>query len=625
MSAESPHGDVSDFRVWAPAAERLVLLADGHRLPMQPENTQRENRTLVQDKGHRDGRRVEDVRNRDDDGWWVLAEPLPVDLTGSETSRGIDYGYLIDDDPTPVPDPRSRRQPDGVHGLSQTFDPDAYSWSDHLWTGRQLAGAVVYELHIGTFTPAGTLLSAIDRLDHLVRLGVDFVELLPVNAFNGTDNWGYDGVLWYAVHEPYGGPRAYQELVDACHQRGLGVIQDVVYNHLGPSGNYLPRFGPYLKTGQGNAWGDAVNLDGEDSDEVRAYIIDNAVMWLRDYHVDGLRLDAVHALLDTRAVHILEELSIEVEALSTFLSRPLSLIAESDLNDPRLITSREGGGYGLTAQWSDDFHHALYVSLTGDASGYYADFDTLEALGKVYENGFFHDGTKSSFRGRSHGMRIDTLRTPSWRLVVCSEDHDQIGNRADGHRLSTMLDPAQLGIAAVLTLLSPFTPMIFMGEEWGASTPWQFFTSHPEPELAQSVAEGRLAEFKQMDWDAAAVPDPQAPETFTGSKLNWQQVTSAPHLELLALYTQLLELRHTYPDVVDPRFDRATATSSDEERWLLVERGTIAIAVNFGTERVNVELSAPGEQLLEVGSGDVTDRCVRLTGHSASVIKLAVD
>ncbi|HEY5785072.1 MAG TPA: alpha-amylase family glycosyl hydrolase, partial [Microlunatus sp.] len=371
------------FALWAPTAEQVELL-------------------LVDPAGGTDRRLPMET---DGDGFW---RPVGGEAEPS-ADHPLDYGYLIDGGEVVLPDPRARRAPHGVHGLSRTFDPDAHRWSDQLWTGRQLPGGIVYELHVGTFTAEGTLLSAIDRLDHLVELGVTLVELMPVNAFNGSHGWGYDGVLWCAVQEEYGGPAAYQTFVDSCHRRGLGVIQDVVYNHLGPSGNYLPEFGPYIADGPSNTWGETLNLDGEDSDEVRRYIIDNALMWLREYHVDGLRLDAVHALSDTRATHLLEELAIEVATLSAFLNRPLSLIAESDLNNPRLITTRDGGGYGLTGQWSDDFHHALYVSLTGDTTGYYADFDSLDALGKVFENGFFHDGTHSSFRGRAHGHKIDTL------------------------------------------------------------------------------------------------------------------------------------------------------------------------------------------------------------------------
>jgi maltooligosyltrehalose trehalohydrolase len=547
----------------------------------------------------------------DEEGWWRPTEPLPQIGVGE-----FDYGYQLNGDGPVLPDPRSRRQPDGVHGWSRTFDPDHFAWTDESWTGRQLAGGVIYELHVGTFTREGTLVAAIERLDHLVRLGIDFVELMPVNAFNGPHNWGYDGVLWYAVHEPYGGPLAYQQFVDACHARGLGVIQDVVYNHLGPSGNYLSQFGPYLSTGAANTWGSSLNLDDENSDEVRSYIIDNALMFLTDYHVDGLRLDAVHALHDSRAVHILEEMNIEVSARSAFLGRPLPLIAESDLNDPRLITAREAGGYGLTAQWSDDFHHALYVSLTGDTSGYYADFDSLEALGKVFTDGFFHTGTRSSFRQRSHGHPIDTFRTPTWRLVVYSDNHDQIGNRAAGERLSAKISPAQQGLAALVTLLSPFTPMIFMGEEWGATTPWQFFSSHPEPELADAIRKGRLAEFAQMDWDLSTVPDPLDPETFAASKLDWSEPSQPQQAELLGLTTRLLEIRRTYPDFTDPRFDAGRA-EYDDAGWLLLERGAMTIVVNFADRPAEVTVERELSPVFTLGEAAVTDGRVRLGGYSA--------
>ncbi len=369
---------------------------------------------------------------------------------------------------------------------------------------------MVYELHVGTFTPGGTLDSAIERLDHLVDLGVDLVEVMPVNAFNGTHNWGYDGVAWFAVAEPYGGPDAYRRFVDACHARGLGVVQDVVHNHLGPSGNYLPLFGPYLKAGR-NTWGDLVNLDGEGSAEVRRYILDNVRMWFEDFHVDALRLDAVHALSDTSEVHLLEEMAIETAALSAHLRRPLTLIAESDLNDTTLVTPREAGGRGLDAQWSDDFHHAVHVALTGETTGYYADFEPLEALAKVCEKGFFHDGTFSSFRDRDHGRPVDTAHMPTWRLVVANQNHDQVGNRARGDRPAEHLDDDQVACAALLTLAGPFTPMLFMGEEWAASSPFAFFTSHPEPELGKATADGRIAEFEQMGWDPDEVPRPAGP------------------------------------------------------------------------------------------------------------------
>jgi maltooligosyltrehalose trehalohydrolase len=566
------------FEVWAPNATKVKLLLDGVRHRMTATG----------------------------DGWFAAASGL----------TGSDYGYVLDDDQHPLPDPRSRRQPVSVHELSRVFDPAKFTWTDSAWTGRQLAGGVVYELHLGTFTRKGTLDSAIKRLDHLVSLGVDFVELLPVNGFNGAHNWGYDGVLWYTVDETYGGPEAYQRFVDACHARGLGVIQDVVYNHLGPSGNYLPRFGPYLRSDSANTWGDTVNLG---SPEVREYILENAAMWLRDYHVDGLRLDAVHALVDDSPVHILQELAERTDALSAFLGRPLTLIAESDLNDPTLVTPREGGGYGIHAQWSDDFHHALHVALTGETTGYYADFEHLDSLAKVVTRGFYHDGTFSSFRGRDHGSPIDTDHMPAWRLVVADQNHDQVGNRATGDRLSATLDEGQLAIAAVMIMAGPFTPMLFMGEEWGASTPWQFFTAHPEPELGRATAEGRIAEFERMGWDPASVPDPQAPSTFTDSKLDWTELEGGAHARLLELYRALGALRRTVPDLTDPRLTRTTCDFSDEDRWFALHRGSTTVALNFAD--FPVVLPFGGTLLLGTHANVAASSSeVLLAGHSAAII-----
>lgn len=555
---------------------------------------------------------------RQDDGWWVPAEAPP--------SVEVDYGFRVDGE-GPFPDPRSRRQPGGVHELSRTFRPGDHPWQDTSWTGRQLAGSTIYELHIGTFTPEGTFDAAAAKLDHLASIGVDFVEILPVNAFNGTHNWGYDGVLWYAVHEGYGGPAGYQRFVDACHAAGIGVVQDVVYNHLGPSGNYLPMYGPYLSDAEGNTWGASVNLDGEGSDEVRRFILDNVLMWFRDYHVDALRLDAVHALTDHRAIHILEEMAGEVAALSAFVGRPLTLIAESDLNDPRLITPREAGGYGLDAQWSDDFHHGLHVALTGETAGYYADFEPLSALAKVLTRGFFHDGTYSSFRGRRHGRPVDLERMPTWRLVVGSQNHDQIGNRATGDRLSAQLDLGQLAIAAAVTLLGPFTPMLFMGEEWGARTPWQFFTSHPEPELGQATATGRIAEFSRMGWDPAVVPDPQDPATFERSHLDWSELEAPDHARLLALYRDLARLRRSHPEFTEPRFTRIGVTVDEEQRWLSLRRGSMEVAINFADEP-RLVLGEGGAALLSFApDGDAilaSDAAgLRLAPHSVAVLRRA--
>jgi maltooligosyltrehalose trehalohydrolase len=546
--------------------------------------------------------------------WWVPDGDVPDLAEG-----GVDYGYLIDDADSPRPDPRSRRQPAGVHQRSQTYDPAAFGWTDDAWTGRQLPGSVFYELHVGTFTSEGTLDAAIGKLDHLRSIGVDLVEVMPVNAFNGAHNWGYDGVDWFAVHETYGGPPAYQRFVDACHDAGLGVVQDVVYNHLGPSGNYLPLFGPYLKEGR-NTWGDLVNLDGEGSAEVRRFILDNVRMWFADYHVDALRLDAVHALSDASPLHIQEEMAMETAALSAHLGRPLTLIAESDLNDTRMVTPREGGGYGLDAQWSDDFHHALHVALTGETSGYYADFAPLSALAKVCERGFFHDGTWSSFRGRDHGVPVDTARMPTWRLVVCSQNHDQIGNRARGDRLAEHLDDDQLACAAMLTLCAPFTPMLFMGEEWAASTPFQFFTSHPEPDLGRATAQGRLEEFEQMGWDAAEVPDPQDPATFERSKLDWSELGRGRHALLLDTYHRLAELRRTVPALADPSFVGLVATADEQTRVFQLARGGLLIAVNFGTE--TAATPASGEILFTTPTrATLADGVLTLPPHAGALLR----
>ncbi len=548
------------------------------------------------------------------DHWWTPVEPVPAD-----EADGPAYGYLLDDDPDPRPDPRSRRQPDGVHGLSRR-DTTAYEWGDASWTGRQLAGSVVYELHVGTFTPDGTLDSAIDRLDHLRDLGVDLVEVMPVNAFNGTHNWGYDGVAWFAVAEPYGGPEAYRRFVDACHARGLGVVQDVVHNHLGPSGNYLPLFGPYLKDGR-NTWGDLVNLDGEGSAEVRRYVLDNVRMWFEDFHVDALRLDAVHALSDTSEVHLLEEMAIETAALSAHLRRPLTLIAESDLNDTTLVRPREAGGHGLDAQWSDDFHHAVHVALSGETTGYYADFEPLEALAKVCEKGFFHDGTHSSFRGRDHGAPVDTAHMPTWRLVVANQNHDQVGNRARGDRLAEHLDDDQLACAALLTLAGPFTPMLFMGEEWAASTPFAFFTSHPEPELGTATAEGRIAEFEKMGWDPAEVPDPQDPETFRSSRLDWDELSHGRHTVVLDCYRRLGRLRRELPQLTDPSFGSVSCTVGG--RVFTMRRGDLLVVVNTGDQPAAVDVGGcEGEVLFATPAGaDVRDGVLRLPAHAGALLR----
>ncbi|MDT5298294.1 MAG: maltooligosyltrehalose trehalohydrolase [Mycobacterium sp.] len=571
-----------EFAVWAPIPDRVRLDVDGTLYPMA----------------------------RSDDGWWR------ADVDARPDAR---YGFVLDDDPTVLPDPRSPRQPDGVHERSQLWDASAATWTDAAWHGRSIEGAVLYELHVGTFTAAGTFDSAIDKLDYLVDLGVDFVELMPVNAFGGTHGWGYDGVLWYAVHEPYGGPDGLVRFVDACHDRGLGVLLDAVFNHLGPSGNYLPRFGPYMSSGS-NPWGESINIAEAGSDEVRTYVIECALRWMRDFHADGLRLDAVHALVDTTAVHILEELSGETDSLAARLDRPLSLIAESDRNDPRFITPRDRGGLGLTAQWDDDIHHAIHTAVSGERQGYYSDFGSLDVLATTLKHGYFHAGTYSSFRHRRHGRPLDTATIPATRLLAYTLTHDQVGNRAIGDRPSQNLDFGQLAVKAALVLGSPYTAMLFMGEEWGASSPFQFFSSHPEPELARATAEGRKAEFAEHGWDADEVPDPQDPLTFERSKLAWDEIGAGEHARLREVYRGLIALRRDEPDFADPWLDHLGVDYDEDQRWIVLRRGAFAVACNLGTEPVSVPVS--GEVALASDEPAVGAESTRLGGHSFAILRV---
>lgn len=570
-----------DFAVWAPRPEQVRLDVDGTLHPM----------------------------TRTQDGWWRAVVDAAPDAR---------YGFVLDDDPTVIPDPRSARQPEGVHERSQLWSPSQDAWTDAGWQGRSIEGGVIYELHIGTFTPGGTFDSAIDKLDYLVDLGVDFVEVMPVNAFSGTHGWGYDGVLWYAVHEAYGGPDGLVRFVDACHNRGLGVLIDAVFNHLGPSGNYLPKFGPYMSSGS-NPWGESINISDAGSDEVRRYIIDCALRWMRDFHADGLRLDAVHALVDTTAVHILEELSAETDSLAHEVGRPLSLVAESDMNDPRLITPRDQGGLGMTAQWDDDIHHAIHSAVSGERQGYYGDFGTLATLAETLRHGYFHAGTYSSFRGRRHGRPLDTATIPATRLLAYTLTHDQVGNRAIGDRPSQNLTVGQQAIKAALALGSPYTAMLFMGEEWASSSPFQFFSSHPEPELARATAEGRKKEFADHGWDADEIPDPQDPETFTRSKLKWDETADGEHAQLLEFYRALIALRRNEPDMADPWLDNLGVDYDEEQRWFVMRRGALAIACNLGTQAADVPVT--GEVVLAWGEPAAGKQTTRIDGHSVAVLR----
>ncbi|HEY3036211.1 MAG TPA: malto-oligosyltrehalose trehalohydrolase, partial [Streptosporangiaceae bacterium] len=529
-------------------------------------------------------------------GWWQAELPA--------AGHDVDYAFRLDGG-EPLPDPRSPRQPFGSQGVSRTYDHSAFRWTDRGWRGGPLHGSVIYELHIGTFTPEGTFDAAAGRLDHLRDLGVDTVELMPVAAFPGRHGWGYDGINLWAVHEPYGGPDGLKRFVDACHARRLAVFLDVVYNHVGV-GNRLAAFGPYFTDAHVTPWGPAVNLDQPGSDEVRDFLIGNALMWLRDYHLDGLRLDAVHALEDRRALHFLEELAAEVQALAALLNRELVLIAESDANDPRLVTSREAGGYGLAAQWSDDFHHAVHAAVTGERQGYYADFGSLAALAKTLTRVFFHDGVWSAFRGRTHGRQVDVFRVPAHRFLGYLQDHDQVGNRAAGDRISAAVPSDLVKVGAGLVLTAPYTPMLFMGEEWGASTPWQYFTDHTDPGLARAVTAGRRAEFADFGWGAADVPDPQDEATFLRSKLDWSELERGCHAELLQWYRELIALRRARPELTDPRLGRVHVDYDEAERWLVVRRGRLRVVANLGPRSQPVPLDRPAAAVLAASAPEVT-------------------
>lgn len=556
-------------------------------------------------------------------GWWVpAADPAEalaaavhaVDARSDEDPAALTdpgYGYRVDG-AAPIPDPRSRRQPDTVHGPSRRDAAAAdFPWTDAAWRGPAgveadpsapqgggLRGAVLYELHVGTFTAEGTLDAAVARLPHLVELGVTHVELLPVNAFDGPRNWGYDGVAWYAVDESYGGPEAYRRFVDAAHAAGLGVVQDVVYNHLGPAGNYLPVLGPYLSTGD-TGWGEGLNLDGPDSDAVRHHILDNVRMWLEDLHVDGLRLDAVHALRDTRATHVLEEMAAIADEVAARTGRPVPLMAESDLNDPRLVLPRGTGGLGLAAAWNDDVHHALHVAVTGEAYGYYADFAPLEALAKVMERTYLHDGTRSTFRGRDHGRPVPE-DVPAHAWIVSIQNHDQVGNRAAGDRTAATLSEGALAAAAALLLTGPNTPMLFMGEEFAAATPWPFFTSFPDEALGEAVRQGRRREFAAHGWDPAVVPDPQDPATRDSAVLDWTEPGQGRGARVLETYRRLISLRRTLPPLTDPRRSLTRVWVDPELRHVRLERGSAADGATSERTGAVTLLAALGAEPLPV-------------------------
>jgi maltooligosyltrehalose trehalohydrolase len=473
---------------------------------------------------------------------------------------GTTYRYRLHRDgraPVDRADPASRHQPGGLHGPSAVDDPHAFTWTDQGWRNPPLRDHVIYELHVGTFTPAGTFHAIIERLDDLRDLGVTAIELMPVWQFPGTRNWGYDGVLPYAVQDSYGGPAGLRRLVDAAHAAGLAVILDVVYNHYGPEGNHLRDFGPYFTDRYDTPWGDAVNVDDAGSDGVRRFITDNAVRWVTDFHLDGLRLDAVHAVTDRSAVHWLEELADRVHATADRLGRRVLLIAESDLQDPRLVRPTTVGGYGLDAQWLDDVHHAIRVAVSGDQAGYYADFTGLADLARAARDRYVLAGRFSRYRGHTVGRPASDV--PYERFVVCTQNHDQVGNRMLGERLDALVGAEQATLAAAAVLLSPFTPMLWMGEEYAEPAPFQYFVSHTEPELVEAVRTGRREEFAAFAWQGEA-PDPQSTETFQRSQLDWARRGRPRHATRLALYRELIRLRRTVPAIAGRQAGPQVAT-----------------------------------------------------------------
>ncbi len=549
------------FEVWAPFATHMAIRVGGAGHPMQGPN---------------------------DQGSWL------IELNNA--GPGTDYGFVIDDGNACYPDPRSLWQPNGVSGLSRVYDHNTFQWTDTAFHPPPLPAAVIYELHIGTFTPRGTLDAAIEKLDHLVELGVTHVELMPVASFEGEYGWGYDGVALFAVHEPYGGPDALKRFVNEAHTRGLAVLLDVVYNHFGPVGNYASKFGPYLTKSHRTLWGGAVNLEEARAHQVRRFFCDNAIMWMRDFHIDGLRLDAVHAFIDRSAVHFLEQLADETAALANVLERRLVLIAESNLNDPRIVTRCESGGLGIDAEWNDDFHHALFAVLDpGPRMGYYIDFGSLRQLAKSLEKTFVYDGIYSRYRRRSHGRSAAHLS--QHRFLGYIQNHDQVGNRAIGDRIAQIAGLDRAKIAAAFVLLGPFVPMLFQGEEWAASSPFQYFADHKDPDMARSVSEGRRKEFAAFGWDPDSIPDPARRETLERSKLNWSEIPGPEHAEMLDWCRRLIRLRRSTPALNNGEPGNTSVSFDEADKWICMERGDMRVICNLGKSGCNFPLRE-GDRLL---------------------------
>ena len=553
------------FRVWAPSCRTVEVKVAGPPERLFP-------------------------MKKDDQGYWEATVP--------DVGPGARYWYRLDGE-RDRSDPASRHQPEGVHGPSEVVDHRAFRWKDRAWKGLPLRKYVIYELHTGTFTPEGTFDALIPRIEALRDLGVTAVELMPVSAFPGSRNWGYDGVYPFAVQSSYGGPEGLKRVVDACHAKGLAVILDVVYNHLGPEGNYLGEYGPYFTDRYRTPWGPAINYDGPYSNEVRNYVVENARSWYRDYHIDALRLDAIHGIFDFSARHILQEIGEAVHDLAKNGRRHLHVMPESDLNDVRIISPIEQGGYGLDAQWNDDFHHALRTLLTGEQRGYYEDFGRIDDLVTSYGEGFVYSGRYSVHRRRDHGSR--SKDRPVEQFVVFSQNHDQVGNRMLGDRLTTQIDREALKLAAACVILSPYLPLLFMGEEYAEPAPFLYFVSHGDQGLIEAVRKGRKDEFRAFSWDGEP-PDPQDEATFERSRLSWEKREQGDHRIMLQYYRKLLTLRKTVPALAHLSREHCFVSGSEDERTITVKRTSangsseVFCAFNFSDQERTVTVRLEGKE-----------------------------
>jgi maltooligosyltrehalose trehalohydrolase len=554
-----PHSAPSgrcEFTVWAPFRSKIELQLIAPRKEIIP-------------------------MTKSERGYWSAA----ID----DESEEITYRYLLDG-ALSRPDPASRHQPDGVHGASRISRREAFRWEDEGWKGIPLSDSSFYELHVGTFTPEGTFGAIVSRLQEIKDTGINIIELMPVAQFPGERNWGYDGVYPFAVQHSYGGPLELKKLVNACHRQGIGIALDVVYNHLGPEGNYFADFGPYVTDTYKTPWGKAINFDSAQSDEVRNYFIQNALYWLEQFHIDALRLDAVHAIYDMSAHPFLQELAEEVEKFSAVDGRTRHLIAESDLNDARVIKPRELGGFGFDAQWNDDFHHSLHALLTKENTGYYADFGEIDQLVKSVREGFVYAGQYSIFRKRRHGN--SSVGRPAGQFIVFSQNHDQIGNRASGERLSMLISFEALKTAAALTVLSPYLPLLFMGEEYAERAPFLYFVHHSDERLIEAVRQGRKAEFEQFAWTSEP-RDPQSPDTFSSSKLHWEQREAGEHGIVLAFYKELFRLRREVPALARSGKKNVDVFGVERTEVMILRRwfrrGEIAAVFNLGTSDVEIK------------------------------------